>query len=165
MSLIYHLIFVSRHDPLKWMTNHWEGKRSACKVDYVWISWCHHACLCKNTNTNTKNAIILACVQMQIQIHKFKNAIIFACVQIQIQIHKYENAIILACVSRSNLFNSFLWLVLVNDRKCLSHVVDPTWNTFPLGREGCSKCSRNPGIAKIDFADWLTDKDPARVLP
>ena len=47
----YHLIFVSRHDPFKRMTNHWEGKRSACKVDYVWISWCHHTCLCTNTNT------------------------------------------------------------------------------------------------------------------
>ena len=96
--------------------------------------------LCKFKYKNTK-------MPSYLPVYKYKNAIIITCVQIQI--HKYKNAIILACVSRSNLFNSFLWLVLVNDRKCLSHVVDPTWNTFPLGREGCCKCSRNPGIAKI----------------
>ena len=35
-------------------------------------------------------------------------------------------AIIFSCSSRPNFSNSFLWLELVNDRKCLYHVVDPT---------------------------------------
>ena len=36
-----HLIFISRDQSLKWMTNHREGHRSACKVDNVRIIWCH----------------------------------------------------------------------------------------------------------------------------